>query len=197
MRSHWAAIARVHGTAVGGDTAKLLALISRDANSASYAYRPFMAAELWKALCMSVGNLDEQAFDARVEAFYQLVYRLTGRGPDDPLGIRHYLTFGPYEALQIPLVAPTRWPNWYYEQDGAGNPLLDDQGNPVPAMSVERGLSRLLETLLLYGHRHDLVYERWRGVLPDSLLRPAAAACRDAERRGSRAGQRRPARADP
>ena len=43
MRAHWAAAARGHGTAVGADTQHLLDLIARDAVSASYAYRPFLA----------------------------------------------------------------------------------------------------------------------------------------------------------
>jgi len=171
MRSHWARAARAHGTVVGADTEKLMALISRDAVSASYAYRSFLAPQLWKALYTSIGGaFDPQAFDDQVNALYQIVYDLVGRGPDDPPGIRQYLTFGPYETLQIPLVVPTHWPDWYYEHDGAGNIRVDEHGKPVPAMSEERGFSRLLETLMEFGHRHDLVFEHWRAVLPDSLL---------------------------
>lgn len=170
MRAHWAAAARGHGTAVGADTQQLLELIARDAVSASYAYRPFLATELWASLYTSIGGFDQRAYDDWIRATFQPVYDLLQRGPDRPPGIRQYVGFGTYEDLIIPLVVPNHWPTSYYEVDGAGNIALDEHGEPVMRKSVEQSFVQLLETLLTSGLRYDFVMEQWRNILPDSLL---------------------------
>ncbi|MYS95588.1 MULTISPECIES: hypothetical protein [Streptomyces] len=169
MRAHWAATARGAGTAVGANTARLLDLISRDGVSAGYAYRPFLAVELWAALYGSMAPFDQQRFDDWVHSTFSPVKELLGRDPTEPPGVRQMVTGGSPEPLAIPLVVPTIWPHWFYEHDD-GHIEYDENGKPVPVMTVEAGIARLLATLLEYGHRHDQVYEMWRGVLPDSLL---------------------------
>jgi hypothetical protein len=169
LRSHWATIARLHGTAIGANTQRLLDLISRDAVSASYAYRTLFATEVWWTLYGSSWPVSQATFDAWVRQTFRPVYELTGRGPNDAPGMRHFLAGGGYRQLKIPLVVPNHWPVTYYVLDGP-NPRLDDNGRPILLDPVERSFARLVETLLTHGHRHVLVYEQWRGVLPDSLL---------------------------
>lgn len=167
MRAHWAAAARGEGTAVGADTARLLALIGRDALSPGYAHRLFLSVELWRALFQGLGSFDQAAFDAWLHETFAPLHGLV-RG--DPAKLRHHAGAGLAEELAIPLILPRHWPHWYYRLDDLGQPLLDQRGEAVPAMSAEEGFGRLLETLAQFGHRVDLLVEQWRGVLPDSLL---------------------------
>lgn len=170
MRAHWAATAEGTGTSVGASTERLLDLIARDAPSAGYAHRPALAVELWAGLYSSLGGFDPARYDDWVRDTFQPVYDLLRRGPEEPPGMRQLVTGGGPEPLAIPLVVPTGWPWWFYEVGPDGHLRRDEHGNPVPAMTVEQGFVRLLETLRDVGHRHDLTLERWRGVLPDSLL---------------------------
>jgi hypothetical protein len=120
MRQFWAGLAATRGTAVGADTQKLLDLISRDAVSASYAYRFFLPVDLWEMLIGSAVSLDTAKLDQYIRNTYTPVYRLTGRDPAAPPGYRHTLAAGGYAQLEIPLVVPTTWPYWYF-QDAHGN----------------------------------------------------------------------------
>lgn len=170
MRAHWAAAARGHGTAVGADTKHLLDLIARDAVSSGYAYRSFLATELWAALYTSIGGFNQVKYDEWIGATFEPVHELLQRRPDRTPRIRQYVGFDTYDELAIPLVVPDHWPTSYYERDAAGGIALDDHGKPVMRASVERSFAQLLKTLLTFGFRYDHVMEQWRGVLPDSLL---------------------------
>ena len=170
MRAHWAAAARGHGTAVGADTQHLLDLIARDAVSASYAYRPFLATQLWASLYTSIGGFDQRAYDDWIRATFQPVYDLLQRGPERPPGIRDYAAFDTYDDLALPLVVPNQWPRSFYAVDVGGSLVLDEHGGPVRTKSAEQSLVQLFETLMAFGFRYDLVMEQWRGALPDSLL---------------------------
>ncbi|MBJ6613917.1 hypothetical protein [Streptomyces sp. I4(2020)] len=169
MRAVWAQAARRAGTSVGASTERLLELIARDGVSAGYAHRPFMAVELWAALYGSMQLLDQQRFDDWVNRTFSPLYDLLRRGPDRPPGIRQLATGGDAEPLAIPLVVPTTWPYWYY-QGPDGRVELDPDGNPIPKMTPEAGLARLLADVEAHGHERGMLSELWRGVLPDSLL---------------------------
>lgn len=169
VRALWAAAARDDGTSVGASTERLLELVARDGVSAGYAHRPFLAVELWTALYGSMQPLDRQLVDNWVHATFTPLYDLLGRGPDDPPGIRQLVTGGGVEPLAIPLVVPTTWPYWYYENPD-GSVTTDPSGRPVPVMTPEAGLVRLLADVERYGHWTGQLQEEWRGVLPDSLL---------------------------
>jgi hypothetical protein len=170
MRAHWAAAARSQDTAVGANTQQLLDLIARDAVSASYAYRPFLATELWTSLLTSIGGGDQNGYDDWIRLTFQPVYDLLQRQPDKAPGIRQYVSFDTYEELTIPLVVPNHWPITFYEVDGAGSISLNEQGEPVMRTSVEQSFVQLLQALLTFGFRYDTVMELWQGILPDSLL---------------------------
>jgi hypothetical protein len=169
MRAQWAAAARGAGTSVGASTERLLELVARDGVSAGYAHRPFLAVELWTALYGSMQPLDQQLVDTWVHTAFTPLYDLLQRGPDDPPGIRQLVTGGGVEPLAIPLVVPTTWPYWYYENPD-GSVTTDPSGRPVPVTTPEAGLVRLLGDVERYGHRAGQLQEEWRGVLPDSLL---------------------------
>ncbi|MBY8877353.1 hypothetical protein [Actinacidiphila acidipaludis] len=169
MRALWAAAARNSGTSVGASTERLVELVARDGVSAGYAHRPFLAVEVWAALYGSMQPLDQQRVDDWVHATFTPLYDLLGRGPDDPPGIRQLVTGGGVERLAIPLVVPTTWPIWYYENPD-GSVTTDPSGNPVPVMTPEAGLVRLLTDVEQYGQWPRRLHEEWREVLPDSLL---------------------------
>lgn len=161
LRDALAAAARGHGTAVGADTAGLLELLGRDAVSAGYAHRLFLPATLWAALWNATTGVEADRFADEVRAVFEPAVRLLEQEP-----ARQYLAAAQADPLTIPLVVPTTWPSWFYE-DGR----VDEDGNPVPAMTVEAGLARLLETLLDERPAPwDRAIEAWREVLPDSLL---------------------------
>jgi hypothetical protein len=170
MRREWAAAARAAGTAVGADTARLLDLIAHDATSAGYASRTFLAAELWAALYQSTGAADPAAFMDWVRDAFAVVYDLVGRAPEDPPGIRRYVAGGGPAELPIPLVVPSHWPTSFYELDATGTIAVDEHGAPVLRTTAEQALAELLRDLMEVGFRYELMWERWRGVLPDSLL---------------------------
>ncbi|ALL71388.1 hypothetical protein K788_0001813 (plasmid) [Paraburkholderia caribensis MBA4] len=170
FRSHWADIARKHGTAVGADARALLDLISRDALTADYASRFFMPIELVANLMSAIGPFDQPRFDDFVRKTFRPLYDVLRREPSDPPGIRQALAMGDCAPLTIPLVVPTRWPHWFYVELPDGSLRLDDEGHPVPRMTPARGFAELLKILRVFGHDHAQVLERLRGVLPDSLL---------------------------
>jgi len=169
LRKHWDNTARAHGTAVGRNTSGLLDLISRAASSADYASRYFMPVELIASVLGAVGPYDPQRFDESVRNMFRPLYDLLRREPAEPPGIRQSLAIGEYAPLEIPLVVPTRWPPWFYENPD-GTIRVDDQGNPVPTMTPEQGFAELLVILREFGHDRDQVMEHLRNVLPDSLL---------------------------
>ncbi|MEU4651711.1 hypothetical protein [Nocardia fluminea] len=161
LRDALARGARDHGTAVGADTAGLLELLGRDAVSAGYAHRLFLPGTLWTALWNSTTGVEADRFSEEVRAALEPAVNLLGQEP-----ARVYLAAAEADRLTLPLVAPTRWPSWFYEPG-----QLDETGNPVPAMSVEDGLARLVETLLEeQPGPWDRAVEAWRELLPDSLL---------------------------
>lgn len=170
LRDHWRDAAHSRGTAVGADTAGLLDLIGRDALSASYAYRYFVPASLWQALYAGTTGIDSRKFDAWVQATFKPLHSLLGRGADDPPGMREYLAVGRHRELRLPLVMPTQLPISFYELDQQGHPRLDKQGAPVLATSPERALAKLIKTVLESGHDISALQEKWRKLLPDSLL---------------------------
>ncbi|MDX2815738.1 hypothetical protein PV410_24765 [Streptomyces sp. PA03-5A] len=161
LRDALAAGARGHGTAVGADTAGLLEILGRDAVSAGYAHRLLLPATLWAALWNATTGVEADRFAEEVRAAFEPAVNLLGREP-----AREYLAATEADRLTLPLVAPTRWPSWFYEPG-----RVDENGNSVPAMTVEDGLARLVKTLL--DERPgpwDRAIEAWRELLPDSLL---------------------------
>lgn len=154
-------------TAIGADTPRLLELIAHDGVSSGYRFRPFLPAETWKPFYTATG-VAAGDFDDAVATMIEPGKALFGQGP-----ARSYLGTSTYDVLDIPLVVPTRWPLWFWTLDENGDILLDDKGDPIPAMPVEEGMSRLL---------HDLTDKttaylpfNWyapgaEGLLPDSLL---------------------------
>lgn len=169
MRARWAGAARDAGTSAGASTERVLELVAHDGVSAGYAHRPFLAVDLWAAMYGSMQPLDQQRFDDWVHATFAPLYNLLGRGPDDPPGIRQLVTGGGAEPLAIPLVVPTRWPHWYYENPDS-SVTTDASGDPIPVMTPEAGLVRLLTDVEQHGHWPGYLREVWGGVLPDSLL---------------------------
>lgn len=161
LRDASASAARARGTAVGADTDGLLELLGRDAVSAGYAYRLFLPAQLWAALYNATTGVEADRFDATVRDVYRRAQEVLSRDP-----ARFYLALGDADPLTIPLVAPTVWPPWFWEEGRVGK-----DGNPVPAMSVESGLAQLLDVLVRAPFfPYDAAREAWRNVLPDSLL---------------------------
>lgn len=154
-------------TAVGADTARLLELIAQDGVSSGYRVRPFFPAETWKPFYTATG-VAAADFDDAVATMIAPGKDVFGRVP-----ARSYLGTSTYDVLDIPLVTPTRWPLWFWTLDGHGEILLDDKGDPIPAMPVEKGLSRLLHDLA--DKTSAFVPFTWiapgtEGMLPDSLL---------------------------
>lgn len=157
LRDAMADAARARGNVVGADTARLLDLIGTDATSAGYLYRLFVPTELMAALYqVRVG------FDA--EQFAEEVRRVREPAEEalDQRAFRSYLAAGRANAMTMPLVVPTVWPEFFW---------VPGSSPPEPAMSREAGLASLFETL---SHTDSFTYnfcvEMWRGVLPDSLL---------------------------
>ena len=75
----------------------------------------------------------------------------------------------------MPLVVPHTWPDLFWEPG-----RVDDDGKPVPAMTVEAGLAELLDVLVRDDFfAYDMVRERWRGAAGQPAG-PAAAAGQDA-----------------
>jgi len=169
MRQFWSRAATSHGTSVGADTQKLLDLISRDAASASYAYRFFPPVELWEILLGSAGPIDTAKLDQYVRETYTPVYKISGRGPGSPPGFRHTLAGGGYAPLEIPLVVPTSWPYWYFESPGGGV-RLDDDGNPIPVMSTQQGLAEILRALSIRDTRSDFLMRVFARLCPTACL---------------------------
>lgn len=161
LRDALAAAARQRGTAVGADIEGLLDLLGRDALSAGYAFRLFLPAQLWSALWNVTTGVEADQFADQVRATYAPVAEMLSQEP-----FRAYLAAAGADPMRMPLVVPTVWPEWYYDPG-----RIDDDGNPMPAMTPEEGIARLLETLV--DERtgpYDQAIEAWRRTLPDSLL---------------------------
>ncbi|WP_329484293.1 hypothetical protein OG555_19285 [Kribbella sp. NBC_01484] len=161
MRTASASAALARGTAVGADTDGLMELLGRDAGSAGYAYRLFLPTQLWAALYDATTGTDADLFNDTVREVYRVAQELFSREP-----ARFYLSADEVDPVKIPLVAPTVWPPWFWDEG-----RVDDEGNPVPAMSVEAGLAQLLDVLVRAPFfPYDAAREEWHDVLPDSLL---------------------------
>jgi hypothetical protein len=160
LRNAAASAARGRGTAVGSDADGLLDLLGRDALSPGYAHRMFLPTQLWAALYSATTGIEVDRFAETVREVFQTAEAWLGVSP-----ARHYLG-GDSDPLTIPLVVPHTWPEWFWVPGE-----VDEDGNPVPAMTVEAGLARLLELLVrAESSAYDLAREQWREVLPDSLL---------------------------
>lgn len=154
----WAARAR--GTAAGTDTNGLLDLLGRDALSAGYAQRLFLSSQLWAALWTVTTGSDFDAFTDAVREMFVTGAELLRTDP-----ARMYLAGGEADPVHIPLVVPTIWPSWFWVPGE-----FDPAGQPVPAMTVEDGMARLIGDILeAPTFTYDYARELW-GVLPDSLL---------------------------
>ncbi len=160
LRDAAEAAARAHGTAVGADTAGLLDLLGHDALSPGYAQRLFLPTQLWAALWTVSTGSDFDAFTDVVREMFVPGAELLRNDP-----ARMYLAGGEADPLSLPLVVPTTWPSWFWRPGE-----VDPAGHPVPAMSVEDGMARLINDLLRAPtFTYDYARELWQ-VLPDSLL---------------------------
>jgi hypothetical protein len=159
LRSAAASAARARGTAVGADTSGLLDLLGHDALSPGYVHRLFVPSSLLASLYGAVTGVKADEFAAAVRGLFEPAEELFGQR-----AARQYLA-GDADPLTMPLVVPRTWPDWFWKPGE-----VDDKGNPVPAMTVEEGLTRLLDLLVRWnGWPYDLAREQWR-LLPDSLL---------------------------
>lgn len=160
LRRAAAAAARAQGTVVGADTARLLELLGRDAVSAGYAYRLFLPVELASALYAAYTGVDRDVYTEQVRETYRDAMELFAQEP-----ARWYVGAGDAGELALPLVVPQSWPDFFWRPGE-----VDDGGNPVPAMSTEEGVARILELLVQERFLpYDMIREEWR-MMPDSLL---------------------------
>lgn len=171
LRSKMDQAARYRGTAFDADAARLIELISRDALSPGYGYRYFLPLLLWEYIySVTTPGFDPTPWEAKMDDLFAPAYRVMQHKPGEIPGFRHHVSGGYFQDLNIPLVVPTRWPRWFYKQDGQGF-VLDENGQRVPAMTVAEGFVRLLKAIQEHGSMIDLLLEEdLLGTLPDSLL---------------------------
>lgn len=150
------------GNAVGADTERLLELIGQEGISSSYAYRLFLPAPLWESIYTATTGVATAEFEAAVEQVMD-----AGKQVFEAQPARAYLAGGGHSDLDLPLVLPTRFPDWYYQRDGEVL-VRDEHGNLIPVMTPEEGVMKLIEQIAEAQPAVGLP-DTW-GMLPDSLL---------------------------
>src|SRR5207253_406607 len=114
-----------------------------DAVSAGYAHRLFLPATLWAALWNATTGVEADRFAEEVRAALGPAVNLLGQEP-----ARAYLAAAEADRLTLPLVAPTRWPSWFYAPGQAWSPGDPDDHPAGFVLRVHRdGLARLYELL--------------------------------------------------
>ena len=173
LRSVWAAVARSKGNTVGADTSRLLALIGQPAATQQFEYMRVMPLVLVQAVAEnSIFGSGEEVLRA-AQKLYDPSEQLLGKRISDDPDLRYYVMSGVLRSMDLPLIQPTIWPEWYYKtlNDVV---LLDSNGKPIPELTPEEGLIRLLERLAMIGpNLPPILYyleEPLFRTMPDSLL---------------------------
>jgi hypothetical protein len=105
-RAQWAEVAETGGNVTGADTARLLQLLGRTPSANAYAYRSFLALDLFQILCaFYTGGFDSLALQAWLSQTSGAIQSYSKQPP-----IRDYVTAGYPQDLRIPLVAPEEEP---------------------------------------------------------------------------------------
>ncbi len=166
LRRYWATMARNAGNVVGQDTKHLIDMIGRDALTDQYIYRTFLPSQYFEYFYEAIAQMPRETFFSWLEKQFTPAYKIMNGKPQ-----RHYMTYGGYSTLDIPLVTPTHWPPSLYKRDETGNVVLDEQGQPVLAMSVADAFQEAIRRILNSKYRIGVLWEReFNLVLPDSLL---------------------------